>query len=1386
MKIYNSAGIEIHDIMPDDSSVRYRSIMQDDNITLKFSSVSPVDVPVGSYADFEGQRYTLYYPEDLKKHHSRNFEYTLVMHSHREALKLYKFKDLSAKPYRLKFSLTATPAEFLQLLVDNMNEHDSGWSAGDCIVTDEKVISFNHEYCIDVLNRMAQEFATEYEVAGKTVHLRKVEKFKDDPLPLSYGKGNGFKSGVGRQNDGDKQPIGRLYVQGGERNIDFSTYGSPTLLLPKSATLEVDGKTYRTDADGMYITRDGNTNKAEGSYDGSGIYPHRTGTVSSVVVADAEKNFYDIIDSSIPSALNYRDCRIAGEKATIVFQSGALAGREFDIQQTDKALTGYNHDERKFEIVPAELDGYVMPGGLFVPAPGDKYVVFNISLPNAYVSDDSTKTGASWDLFRESVRFFSENEIPKFTFRGEMDGIWSRSKWLEIGGKIVLGGHVLFSDPQFQPEGVLIRITAVKDYLNAPHKPEITLSNAPVSVSFLADLGKVEAEEVVRAEADKTIRRFTQRQWRDARETMQLLESSMLNFSDSINPVTVQTMQLLVGDESLQFRFVNSKITPVSVIHNIAFNTETKILTSAAAILQHMTLGIDNITNSRNVSEYRFWDMAAYTSPPLEAKKSYYLYAKCQEPGTEGVFLLSENAIEMNEIAGYYHFLTGILNSEYAGNRSFVRMHGFTEVLPGQVTTDIIRSADGMTYFDLVNGIIAGKIRFLNSENQYQNLEDIEAGTSAPEMIIRYGETSGGPWYTTYGTGRVWMRISTDGGQTWSAAARFIGSDGESAPFMMVRYGASSTGPWYAVYTTGRKWMQISTDDGTTWSSAMKIVGEDGADGNYTDFQFSKNSSLTTAPTTGWQDAPPELYEGQYLWMRTRYVANGTPGAWGTSVRVSGAEGEPGLDGKSIVGVEELYYLSDSPDVPTGGIWSTTIPEWTVGKTIFTRLRIDYSYGAASFTEPQPYSAAEALQKVNIAKAVTDKFGTTIDGGLINTVTMLLREADSEDNTAGISGIQGELKDNPAFWAGGTYQQAISLIEFLSNMQAGEEPDEDDYRDLAKITMLHDGSAKIGDFIIENTGRIIIADPETGKERLVFNSQSIPAIADLLSGVMFGKSVSNSNAYSDQQSYQLPNGLTGLNAPLMDGVAITVESASFNVLARVIMSPNYHETPYAEIQLNLYRQTGTYPVANIATLKANFDYEGWEIGDTVTGSANIAVNKTIPVMPAGNYVLKIDVPAFHRLHTVDINLQASTFSWSFTQENERKMRMGLNGLMAFYSNNHFHFTENNGLDVKGKTNIPGVLLSGTVNSAGGWVNVWGAKKHVISSAVRVSPGTYDVYHSVGHNTYAVSVLPALNRVAVITSRQTDRFRVQFYTNASSPSLSDSGFDFTITGDNYEQ
>jgi hypothetical protein len=731
MKIYNQQGQEIYDIAVDDSSVRYRSIMSDDSLTLNFSLTESVEIPRYAYVDFEGSRYTLWRPEEFKKNGTRNNEYTLTLHGYREFLKFVKFKDTSAKPYRLKFFLTGKPVDFMNMLVDSLNDKDAGWSVGDCIDAAEKTLSFNHEYCLDVLARIALEFNTEYEFEGKKIHLRKVEKFKDDPLPLSYGKGNGFLPGVGRYNDGDKQPIGRLYVQGGERNIDFSSYGSKTLLLPKSAMLEYGGKTYRTDADGMYITRDGNNNAAEDSYDASEIYPSRVGTVTAVEVIDAEKNFYDIIDTTIPETLDYGNFRIAGEKATIVFQTGALAGREFDIEQTDNALTGYIHAERRFKIVPAELDGIAMPGGVFVPAVGDKYAIFNISLPQAYIQNNSDKSGASWDMMREAVKYFAENEEEKFRFTGELDGIWSKSRWLEIGGKIVPGGYVLFSDTQFQPQGVLIRITAIKDYVNKPHKPEITLSNASPSGSFSAELGNLNADEVVIEESKKEAIRYSKRQWRDARETMQMLEQLLLNFSGSINPITVQTMQLLVGDESLQFRFVNSKTNPTSVNHVVNFNTSNKTLTSEAGIIQHMTLGVDTITNSHPASDYLFWDVELYTSPALtDTQKSYYLYARCSKNDQNGIFLLSEVPIGIEENSDYYHFLLGILNCEKDGDRSLALLYGFSEVLPGRITAQKIISADGSTFFDLDAGVISGKITFQSGSQGYNNLAD------APDLSV--------------------------------------------------------------------------------------------------------------------------------------------------------------------------------------------------------------------------------------------------------------------------------------------------------------------------------------------------------------------------------------------------------------------------------------------------------------------------------------------------------------------------------------------------------------------------------------------------------------------------------------------------------------------------
>ena len=741
MIIYNNAGSKVLEIEVDDNSYRNRAVMGDHSLTLYYSLPEHVEIPVGSYCEFQGETFTLKRPENFKMKHKRLFEYTVLFDPPEANAKVWKFRN--PVDGRLKFSLTAKPHEHLQMFVDNMNRRDKGWTVGECIDGVEILIAYDHDFCIDALTRMASTFKTEYEFTGKRVSLRKIEYNKSNPLPLSYGCGNGFKPGVGRSNTGDNPPTEILFVQGGTDNIDPSKYGSSELLLPKNQTLAYDGehfededgfiaknaRRYVVDEAGLSIRRDDKqlSSLAEDSLDCSEIYPKRVGTVNTVVVVDEKNNFYDIVDTSIPSSLNYEECLIEGETMTVVFQTGMLAGREFEVKYYHNAVKG--KAARRFEIVPADIDGQTMPNTTFAPKAGDKYAVFKCMLPTAYISDNATKTGASWDMFRAAVKHLFDNEDLKFTFTGELDGIWSKKDWVNIGGRIKLGGYIRFSDDQFQKDGVLVRITGIKDYINKPHSPVIELSNTTVSGSVSSTLNDLKSEEVIVDDLHRDAIQFTKRRFRDAKETISMLEEALLdNFTNSINPIAVQTMSMLVGDESLQFRFVNSKTNPVPVTHRIVYDNETKQLTAAAGIIQHMTLGINTVSASHKVSEYKFWDMTAYTSAVLDdGKKKYYLYAKVSKTAQTGVFTLSENAIKLEGVSGFYHLLVGVLNSEYNEERSFVTLYGFTEILPGRITTDRIVSTDGNTYFDLLKGIISGQIKFKSGSSGLYELDEWEA-----------------------------------------------------------------------------------------------------------------------------------------------------------------------------------------------------------------------------------------------------------------------------------------------------------------------------------------------------------------------------------------------------------------------------------------------------------------------------------------------------------------------------------------------------------------------------------------------------------------------------------------------------------------------------------
>lgn len=123
----------------------------------------------------------------------------------------------------------------------------------------------------------------------------------------------------------------------------------------------------------------------------------------------------------------------------------------------------------------------------------------------------------------------------------------------------------------------------------------------------------------------------------------------------------------------------------------------------------------------------------------------------------------------------------------------------------------------------------------------------------------------------------------------WS---EYKGKDGIG---LQVQYSKDGNSNWHYPFRVDDIFMRQKMDDGVTWSDPMRIVGEAGQDGTYVDYQFAKNTSMETPPTSGWQDAPPKTSGNEFLWMRKGTVeppATEVPAdGWSTPVVLTGPSG---------------------------------------------------------------------------------------------------------------------------------------------------------------------------------------------------------------------------------------------------------------------------------------------------------------------------------------------------------------------------------------------------------------------------------------------------------------------------------------------------------------
>lgn len=736
LQLLHRDGTPLGTFEPLEGSYHEESVGNIARLVLVIVSDEPLIFPLMTYTQYRGETFTLYQPAELTKVSSREYRYTLTFGASGELMRTTKYKFIVDSPRQLKskFPLTATPRDFLDLLVRNLNEREGGYYVGDVLDAPHKTLAFSHETCLEALERIAEAFKTEWSIQGKRISLGKVEKFKDNPLALGYGKGKGLRSGISIAPEANKFPIGRLFVISGERNIDRATYardrrpeGASTLLLPKSQTITIDSVSYQTDERGEYISlAEADTlSRGEEAYDASDIYPHRLGVVSQVFTipyqdkeTGQELQHYDFTDLTIPETLNFAEHRLPNERAFVTFQSGRLAGQSFDIATSKDGALGYNHTERRFRLVSRAELGIRMPEpNTFYPEAGDKYAVFGIRLPQQYIHE------AEQTLLETMAKYLHEHKDARLTHKAELDALFARQNWQRIAHQITLGGCVHLSDKTIELDAI-VRIASIRTDLTKPYMPQITLSNSAKSATLSSALGKLEAQEVIQEGQIKQAVQAAERTFAGAQKLVgDLADSLRGEFDKQLSPISVKTMQLLVGSEQFQFDFFPTPQVTTKIPFAYRYDHGKRELNISAQYLRHYTIGQGSILASANkIQDLRLWKLPQTTYTAKAHEDKLYVYAICPKLGEDASWLIDTKPRPFDNDPEAYTLLVGILQGE-----EFTRMHGFTEVSPARVTTARIVSQDGSTYFDLERNEIRGNITFLGGKTIEDKVKEANA-----------------------------------------------------------------------------------------------------------------------------------------------------------------------------------------------------------------------------------------------------------------------------------------------------------------------------------------------------------------------------------------------------------------------------------------------------------------------------------------------------------------------------------------------------------------------------------------------------------------------------------------------------------------------------------
>lgn len=438
--LYDKYGVALFTIDLDESSTHDWSLMGENKLSISFEREKCTVLKSGCYVEFDGMRYYLLDEYKPRMINSVTWKYDVAFLDAASWMSVVlAMNTIDGKKLPI-FNYTGPAREHAEIIVANLNRYmgTAEWKVGAVIDTPNIYIEYRGKYCAQILQEIVDREDTEWWVDGMTLNIGRAEF--GDAVELGYRKG--LLGDISREQAADKRAYAYLVPIGSTRNIDPTKYGYERLQLPNGQVF-VD---INPDGVGELIE--------ERAF--AEIYPRYEGTVQyvrSMPATGNDGNEFTIYYIGDILPFNPNDYEIAGLVKRITFQSGELMGQTFEVN--------YNESAQEFEIITQFPEGGAqLPGGILTPAAGDKYVIWNITMPDEYY------TLASQEFLEAAIAFAESSIQDSSVYKGSLDYIDIQERGISVrpGRRVRLLSDEYFSKGYYDSR--ITRMTRRLWYLN--------------------------------------------------------------------------------------------------------------------------------------------------------------------------------------------------------------------------------------------------------------------------------------------------------------------------------------------------------------------------------------------------------------------------------------------------------------------------------------------------------------------------------------------------------------------------------------------------------------------------------------------------------------------------------------------------------------------------------------------------------------------------------------------------------------------------------------------------------------------------------------------------------------------------------------------------------